>query len=78
MQGLAAVLPCFVVYLEVGKALKQKGERRWLAWAEADGRGEQANTQQAQQAQQAWRRGRRLRAHAWQAVLAGGLGNLGS
>lgn len=52
-QGLAAVLPCFVVYLEVGKALKQKGKRRWLAWAEADGRGEQANTQQAQQA---WRR----------------------
>lgn len=25
--GLAAVLPCFVVYLEVGKALKQLGER---------------------------------------------------
>lgn len=24
-EGLAAVLPCFVVYLEVGKALKEKG-----------------------------------------------------
>ena len=29
--GLAAVLPCFVVYLEVARALKHKGARlaRW-------------------------------------------------
>lgn len=34
--GLAAVLPCFVVYLEVGKALKKLGaqgqEAAWLLW----------------------------------------------
>lgn len=31
LAGLAALLPCFVVYLEVGKALKRRGEAAALA-----------------------------------------------
>ncbi|KAL4426011.1 hypothetical protein ABPG75_010027 [Micractinium tetrahymenae] len=38
-EGLAAVLPCFVVYLEVGKALKQRGSPHplYASWIEKYG-----------------------------------------